>query len=174
MTHHPKDHHVQLYTSDSFLVSAIADFFLTGDRAVIIATEAHRKAVEALLIERGFDVDKAKEQGSYISLDAAETLDKFTVEGMPDHELFFAVMSNILRALTTSGREVRAYGEMVALLAKEGNKEGAVLLEKFWNEMGRGYPFTLLCAYPETLVSDPSFSDSVRREHDLVANEPIA
>jgi hypothetical protein len=42
---------------------------------------------------------------------------------------------------------VRGYGEMVDLLWKEGNTDGAIALEKLWNELAHQYSFSLLCAY---------------------------
>ena len=37
---------------------------------------------------------------------------------------------------------------MVALLWAEGNREGALRLEKLWNDLGKIKSFSLLCAYP--------------------------
>ena len=42
---------------------------------------------------------------------------------------------------------VRAYGEMVDLLWKDGNIEGAIALEELWNGLAVKYSFNLLCAY---------------------------
>jgi PAS domain S-box-containing protein len=43
---------------------------------------------------------------------------------------------------------VRAFGEMVALLAEQGNHAAAIELESLWNDLQRERTFTLLCAYP--------------------------
>jgi len=45
------------------------------------------------------------------------------------------------------GREVRAYGEMVALLWDAGDVLGAIELEKLWNELARDLNFSLWCAH---------------------------
>jgi hypothetical protein len=50
-------------------------------------------------------------------------------------------------------RRVRAYGEMVALLWAEGNVNGAIQLEKLWNDMGKIRDFSLFCAYPQAAVA---------------------
>jgi hypothetical protein len=51
--------------------------------AVVIATPAHRAAIEKLLSERSLDVDKLKNSGMLHVLDADEMLAGFTVDGMP-------------------------------------------------------------------------------------------
>src|SRR5262249_10898309 len=40
------------------------------------------------------------------------------------------------------------FGEMVALLWRDGNYEAAIRLEKLWNDLARRYSFSLRCAYP--------------------------
>src|SRR3954464_2215397 len=41
----------------------------------------------------------------------------------------------------------RAYGEMVDVLWKDGNIDGAIAVEELWNELATKYSFSLLCAY---------------------------
>ena len=42
---------------------------------------------------------------------------------------------------------IRAYGEMVDVLWRDGNTDGAIRLEELWEELGESYAFSLLCAY---------------------------
>ena len=42
---------------------------------------------------------------------------------------------------------VRAFGEMVNLLWKDGMTSAAIRLETLWNELARSYDFKLLCGY---------------------------
>jgi signal transduction histidine kinase len=42
---------------------------------------------------------------------------------------------------------LRLYGEMVDLLWRDGNTEGALQLEQLWNDLAHTYEFSLLCAY---------------------------
>jgi hypothetical protein len=42
---------------------------------------------------------------------------------------------------------VRAYGEMVDVLWQRGERDAAIRLEEYWNELGRLQTFSLLCAY---------------------------
>jgi signal transduction histidine kinase len=55
-----------------------------------------------------------------------------------------------LSAARAQGHEtarVRAYGEMVDLLWKDGNASAALRLEELWNEESARHSFELLCAY---------------------------
>jgi signal transduction histidine kinase len=49
--------------------------------------------------------------------------------------------------VATDGSAVRAFGEMVDLLWKDGNTEGAIRLEELWNGFAAHHRFSLLCAY---------------------------
>jgi hypothetical protein len=52
---------------------------------------------------------------------------------------------------------VRVFGEMVALLWADGDRNGALVLEELWNDLTRRMSFPLLCAYPARFFStDPS------------------
>jgi signal transduction histidine kinase len=45
-------------------------------------------------------------------------------------------------------RRVRIFGEMVALLALEGNHAAAVRLEELWNDLQQTHAYALFCAFP--------------------------
>jgi hypothetical protein len=68
---------------------------------------------------------------------------------VPNRELFFATVGSVFERLLGKRHYlvVRAYGEMVDLLFKDGKAEGAVLVEQFWNELAKQYKYSLLCGY---------------------------
>jgi hypothetical protein len=45
------------------------------------------------------------------------------------------------------GRTIRAFGEMVDVLWRRGQQEGAIALEELWNDLARTRSFALLCGY---------------------------
>jgi len=49
---------------------------------------------------------------------------------------------------TQAGRNLRIFGEMVALLWAEGNRTATIRVEELWNELGKGHSFSIFCAYP--------------------------
>ena len=145
-------HDVQFYDGEDFLAREVTKFLAEGIRAgqplVIVATEAHRRQFARGLRELGFDAD-AYSGSQAVWLDAHDTLRAFMECGMPNQERFEATIGAVLdRVLANRSYLVaRAYGEMVDLLWKEGNIEGAIALEELWNALAARYSFTLLCAY---------------------------
>lgn len=146
------DHFVQFYEADGFLLNTLSGFIgaaiKAGDAAVVIATQPHRDGLEELLNANGIDVNAMKASSRFISLDAADTLSTFMVDGWPDPERFNSSIGNVMASVTDGRVRVRAFGEMVALLWEEGNYGAAIRLEELWNDLQRSHTFSLFCAYP--------------------------
>lgn len=148
----PHRHLVEFYESDESLVDSVVQFLTpaleAGEAAIVVATRQHRHRFEAALAARGLDVTAPHQRSQLISLDAAQTLAAFMLDGAPDPARFRTVVGGLIERVTESGRAVRIYGEMVALLWEAGNIAGAVALEDLWNELADSRPFSLFCAYP--------------------------
>ena len=146
------EHFVQFYEADGFLLNSLSGFIggaiNSGDSAVVVATKAHRDGLDELLRVNGLDVTNAIASGKYVSLDAAETLSKFMVDGFPEAGRFNEVLGGVLASVSDGRSRVRAFGEMVALLWAEGNFNGAIHLEDLWNNLQKAHSFSLFCAYP--------------------------
>lgn len=146
-------HDVQFYRTDDYLTSAVVEFLGDGIRAgqpvIVIATEAHRRAFAERLRIKGLDPDEVFSGRLAVWLDARETLSAFMEGGLPNRELFFATVGSVFERLLAKRYYlvVRAFGEMVDVLFKDGNAEGAVLLEQYWNELANQYKYSLLCGY---------------------------
>jgi len=113
-----------------------------------IATPAHLKALDAYLDSAGIDVRALRENGRYVTLDAAETLAMFMVNGVPDAGLLQRHVGELVARQSAGGRRLCAFGEMVALLWAEGKTDAAIQLEELWNDLGTRHAFNLFCAYP--------------------------
>jgi signal transduction histidine kinase/CheY-like chemotaxis protein len=146
------DHFVQFYETDAFLLNSLSEFIGTGlsagEAGIVVARKAQRDGLEERLNSYGLDVAAASACGQYISLDAAETLSKFMIDGQPEPERFTNVIGDVIARATQGRQRVRIFGEMVALLGKEGNHAGAIRLEELWNELRQKHSFSLFCAYP--------------------------
>jgi KaiC/GvpD/RAD55 family RecA-like ATPase len=156
-------HDVQFYENETFLSTSVAKFLVEGVRAgqpvIVIATAAHRKAFAAKMVAMGVDPEELVHARTAVWLDARETLSAFMEGGRPNRELFDATVGNVFEQLTANRKYVvvRAFGEMVDLLWKDGKAEGAIALEEMWNGLAAKYSFALLCAYSkESLLTDPS------------------
>ena len=147
------DHVVQFYENDHFLEAAVGEFLADGLSAsqpvLVVATAARRDALTQRLRARGFDVNSTGCGQGVTMLDARETLDCFMVGAVPDSARFHARLGGVLQdcAHSTATTSVRAFGEMVDLLWKDGNTDGAIHLEELWNELATSHSFSLLCAY---------------------------
>jgi hypothetical protein len=118
---------------------------------------------------RGFDVAGALADGRLIAKDASDLLARFMRRGKPVRRLFDQTVREIVAYYTqTSPGGVRIYGEMVEVLAQDGNYAGAEELEKLWNELAREFPFTLLCGYSAAHFAAPDAGGAlaaIRNQH---------
>jgi PAS domain S-box-containing protein len=139
-------HAVQFYEDEQFLVERVAEFLAEGSKqgepCIVIATAEHNAAFAAGLRLLGVDADTVR------FLDARTTLNLFLDRGMPNAERFRATLGGTLKDLGGSVVRVRAYGEMVDLLWRDGEPDAAIRLEELWNDLSSDYAFSLLCAYP--------------------------
>jgi hypothetical protein len=149
-------HLVQFYEDDGELGDQVAGYLLgalgAGGSAVVIATLAHRRAIEARLTDAGADLAEATRDGRYVALDAGETLHRLMPDGQFDPDRFERVIGAAISRAAQAGRPVRAYGEMVALLWERGLVGAAIELEDSWDKLRAQRPFSLLCSYPVTAV----------------------
>jgi DcmR-like sensory protein/MerR-like DNA binding protein len=145
-------HFVQFYERDAVLVADVTRFvgdaLRAGEGAVVIATPAHRQAIQRKLGARGLDVAAARRRGQLVCLDAGRTLAGFIVRGSPDRKRFREVVGGVIARAAAGRSRVRAFGEMVALLWAGGRPGAAVRLERLWNELAASHTFVLHCAYP--------------------------
>jgi anti-sigma regulatory factor (Ser/Thr protein kinase) len=175
------EHAVKFYESDAELVEAVHPYLSgalrDGAVAIVIATQPHLHALEHELRSGGADLAAARAQDAYFALDAEQTLAELRIEGHVDRQAFEEVVGRLVRGAGASGRTIRAYGEMVALLWDAGDVIGAIELEEMWNELARELPFALLCSYPAASVSGSEHADALHEVcqlHTSVLSPPVA
>jgi hypothetical protein len=177
----PVRHAAKFYETESSLYATVASFltegFGAGQPAILIATPAHTGAIERLLEDRFIDVPRARRTGDLVVLDAEDTLGTFMISGRPDAELFEFHVGSILEQVLRGRRhaQVRAYGEMVDVLWKQGLADAAVELEILWNKLALKYAFSLLCGYSmgNFFKQAEQFHDVVRQHSHIVADPVI-
>jgi hypothetical protein len=138
-THH---HAVQFYGNEQSLFTTVAGFLGEG----LISGQP---AIVEHLCGRLIDCESARRSGSLLLLDAEDTLGQFMVGDAPDPDLFEQNVGRLIRQIVDGrGRPlVRAYGEMVDVLWKQGRPEAAIKLEILWNKLALKHRFALLCGY---------------------------
>jgi hypothetical protein len=150
----PCEHIVQIYENDRVFLDVLAGFvgggINAGDCVIVIATDAHMKALDEKLISSGVNIKTLISDDRYIALNAEECLASFMVNGWPDEELFMNFVSSHIEKANKKNRKVRAFGEMVALLWAQGHNGATVQLEHLWNKFCEKQKFSLFCAYPKS------------------------
>jgi hypothetical protein len=149
-------HQVHFYEShDSLLhrlcVVACSDL-RKGNSILIVYTKEHRTQLREKLERFDIDVRACVREGRFAVCDAAQLLSLFLVDGLPDAKLFMSsvggLLANSRRAAKSKEKHVTVFGEMVAILWAQGNKAGALELEKLWTDAMNEEAFHLHCAYP--------------------------
>jgi signal transduction histidine kinase len=157
------EHFVQFYETNAFLLDSLRDFIglglVSGDACVVVATDGHRAGLDERLEALGLNTYASPVSGQYVALDAAETLAKFMVDGSPDPGRFSEVIGGTITQAAQGNRRVRIFGEMVALLWAEGNRDAAIRLEELWNGLQETHPFLLFCAYPMNIIGGATSVD---------------
>ena len=153
-------HAVQFYEHEAYLLDSVTDYIgsalAASSAGILIATPPHRDGVAQRLTSRGVDVVGAGAQGRYVALDARDTLSRLMVDGWPDPARFDDTIGTLISKTHERAPQIHAFGEMVALLWAEGNRDAAIRLEELWNELATRVPFSLLCAYPIDAFQDTS------------------
>ena len=158
---------VSYRTSDS-LVDSFARFveaaLKLGNPVIVLATEAHRTSLYGKLQAGESDIANAVQEGTYISMDAEETLSAFMVNDWPDPARFFKAVGDLVTQAVKAAKGTRvrvaACGECAPLLWEQGKPYAAIQLERLWDEVAMRYDIDILCGYV--------LSDFRRRENSYI------
>jgi hypothetical protein len=172
-------HVVQFFDAKESLADAVAGFFgeglLRNETMLAVMDEEGWYAVAMRLAANGLPVDEALRLGHITVRSAGETLNVFMRHGTPNPHLFAASVGPLVSDLAEAGRPLRIYGEMVDVLAAEGEYDAAHELEALWNELGTEAEFKLFCGYRAAHFGDPRNADALRRicaSHSEVLSNP--
>lgn len=172
-------HEVLFYSDDAVLLDNVTCFIAAalkaGNAAIVLATKSHRDSVLQRLKAVGVDTDGALQKGTYISLDAADTLSTIMVNGLPDPVRFFRGIAGFVesaaKAATSEQPQVVVFGEAAALLQAEGKADAAILFEQLGNDLAKTHEVDIRCAYPLSSFQgeeDKHVFQSICAEHSAV------
>ena len=175
----PHHHEVLFYSDDTVLLDNVTGFIAAalraGNAAIVLATKSHRDSLLERLKARGVDTNGALRQGTYISLDAADTLSTIIVNGLPDPVRFFGGIGGLIEAAAKAAKseqpQVFVFGEAVALLQAEGKADAAIRFEQLGNDLAKSHEVDILCAYPLSSFHDEEDEHvfrSICAEHSAV------
>jgi hypothetical protein len=174
---HQIRHSVAFYQGDQYPSWSLAHYFKEGlereESALVVATDAHARAIFHNLSSLDVEVDLLREMGVLQHLNANEMLEDLLSQGEFDREKAFLqgneLVEKVLRASPV--RQMRMMGEVSPLLVKRGKSLTALELEQVWNELQGFYPFQIYCAYEESIFATGDALDkfcAICGEHDVV------
>jgi hypothetical protein len=153
------EHIVHLFDEPKSLVDTLATYLFEGwrrgDTLLVVARASHWALTSVELTARECPVDELVAAGRLVVLDAPTTLAGFMVNSEPDGEKFQRTVGDVVRRLcseSTAGLTV--YGEMVDILAAQGNFIAAEHLETQWNTLSTECSIRLLCGYSSSHFGD--------------------
>ena len=148
-------HEAGFYPDDRCLLDDLTEFIgaalTVGNAAIVVATESHRDSLLQRLQAYGSDLGAALEQGRYISVDTADALSTFMINGIPDPVRFLKLFGSLIATAAEAARgeqaRVAVFGEMCHLLWAQGNAEAAIHIEKLGNQLAKTCDVDILCGY---------------------------
>jgi hypothetical protein len=177
-------HACQFFDSEESRAGAAATFIAEGlgggEHVIVIARPLHWSAIFHHLETQRVPVELEVGRGRLIVKDAMDTLRRLSPSGVPAQAAFDATVGTSIRALSKLG-PLRAYGEMVDILAQRGDLRETIQLEELWNQLGQHVRFSLLCGYSAAHFVSPTAHEALRDicsahsavhrdEHDALAN----
>ena len=164
-------HGVVFYGGELDLAASVGGYLgeglHAGDAALVLATAEHRRGFAAALAAARVNVSAAQASGRLVMLDAGTMLQRYLRDGRLNPVRFDAMTGDLLTGLAAAGQPVRIYAEMVALLWDTGQVALALELEEHWNALAARLPFSLLCGYPDRLLTAATAAGDVHRVRGL-------
>ena len=173
-------HFVQFHNNSVTLAKEVAGFVAAGLReeegVILIATAEHTTLIVQQLIAAGISAAACEARGQLRMLDAEATLASFMGLAIPNWPRFRDTIGAQISEIRAGGfQKIRAYGEMVNVLWRKGNSAAAIRLEECWNDLGKIYNFSLLCAYLLDGLSESSYAGPLheigRTHSDVLAGD---
>jgi hypothetical protein len=152
------DHLSHFYDDESDLTTTVATFLepAFSERLAILAigTAPHLAAIEERFRSHGHDLESARAAGQYVAIDAEQSLPDLLVDGVPSKERFDQLVGERIAALSKTHGGVRAFGELVNLLWRDGRRQAALRLEELWNDALGYHPCSVVCGYSMSSFGD--------------------
>jgi hypothetical protein len=144
-------HILQLFDEPRSRSASVAEFIergmADGEGVVVVMQFRNWQDTAVRLARGGMDLEAVIRSGQLTVCDAAEMMGLLMRQGRPSRELFEQSAAALVRGMAARWPVLRIYGEMVDLLAAEGNLGAALELEELWNDLAAREPFTLFCGY---------------------------
>ena len=174
-------HRLQLFDTPQSVASAVTSYLVDGynqgDNLLIVAKAQHRHDIFAAMSEADCFRDGPQGPQRLVALDADEVLARLSPHGIVDRARFQSEIGELVARLAAS-RPLRVYGEIVEVLAAQGEYEEALRLEHLWNELGAQHAFQLMCGYSSAHFTAPETKAALRHiceahSHSTAAHDDV-
>lgn len=150
-----------------------------GHAVLCAVTDATRLILEEQLTKRGIDVADARARGQYVYLDGEDVLRQITHNGRPDPARFRDLVAWEVDGLVREHAGVWMYGELAAILWRQGHERGAIELDRLWASVAESEPVVLCVAFPVEALSWPIVVESLQASvaeqiREIAKGSPIA
>jgi hypothetical protein len=160
------EHLVQLFDAARSRADAAAKFlaegWAAGDDLLVLAKPAHWDLIADYLERHGCPARDATSRTRLHFIDAVATLRRMRRRGVFVRDAALEIIGELVEQTTAPGRPLRAYGELVDLLAEEGSFDEACVVEDAWNATLAVRPARLLCGYSAAHFTDPRHATHLR------------
>ena len=146
-------HKVHFYPDDSSFVTGISAFIqrsLKAGKVVLAVTnESRRNAIIPAVEAGGIDTGSSIAAGRLILQDSPAFLKEIMTDDRIDSELLLRLSSELIETMIRAnpGSRICACGDCASPLLEQGNVEGAMQIERVWNELSTRYDMELFCGY---------------------------
>lgn len=160
------EHMVELFDDMGSAGESVSAFLQAGwnreQTLLVVARPQTWGVISRRLAESGWATSEAVATGRLVVLDAAVALATVLQDRHPVAHAFDDSLGTLVRRLSGQSKALCVYGEMMDLLAAEGEFDAAVELEHLWSELAAQCPFTLLCGYSSAHFADPCTDAALR------------
>jgi CheY-like chemotaxis protein len=177
-------HAVEFYANSQPFLDEVSRFLglvlRRRDPAVVLAAGPNRAGLVGRLEASGVDVSGAIRTRRLRVIDAADAVSQIMRDGRVDPACVAEMIEDLERLrleVAGPGSRLTIVGEVAVLLCQQGNFEGALQLERLWDDLTRPLPFLTVCGYPIDCLraeSDPELFFNVCGHHGAVAHASSA
>jgi len=157
---HP--HAVQFHGDDDDWLDGVTEALIgalhRGDIIATVLIESNRHAVTRRMAARGWNLADLETQNRYLVFDADEAAKQVMRDGRPHVDSIAAMVAVLENARLSSAAgsrsQVTLIGEIAGVLCRRGDFDGALELERLWDELTASLPILTICAYPTACFHD--------------------
>jgi signal transduction histidine kinase len=153
-----KSHIVQIYSDKNDLAETVSYFTAQGlnnnEAVLLVCRSEHHDLFTQQIQKKYIDTEDLAMAGQLVIISAETAKTSIISDNKPVYEYFERSIGKIVQAMVKKYKKLRIYGEIVDILAEEGNMMAAVELENYWNRLLKKHDFCLFCAYHQKNVKN--------------------